>query len=451
VNGGELHGLALCAGFGGLELALDLVFGASYRTVCFVERDIVQAGILAARMEDGSFDPAPIWDDLTTFDGERWRGRVDIVTAGFPCQPFSVAGKRLGQSDERWIWPDIARIIREIRPRFVFLENVPGLIRHGLRSVAGDLVESGFAAEWDCFTAAEVGAPHKRERVFILAYRDWEREPQRKGDVAEVGRRTGDGGDRLADASGVESFAGYEHDEVGRRPNDAEQIGMGGRGLADAGRASSTAEQYVAGSGGVASDACAIGGVMANADVTHAQRNGRTVRGGEKLAASDNGSRAMGDTTRGRLGTDGRASRDAGHADQSDGPLADTGNGFVPVAGRESEGRTGIGSTGANVADANGGRCESSDQGQRNFPIVDKDGGCDRSDRAAFPPGRNDREGWAAYVGAGGPEPAIRRGADGSAGRNDRLFSAGNGVVPLAAAYAFITLADRLGLTMEDE
>lgn len=163
-----LHALHLCSGYGGFELALR-EWGV--RTVCHVERDAHAAATLVARMEEATLDQAPIWDDLCTFDGEPWRGRVDIVTAGFPCQPFSAAGQRRGLDDERWIWPDIARIIRDVGPRFVVLENVPGLVRHGLPGVLSDLASLRFDAEWGLLSAAAVGAPHKRERVWIVAHR----------------------------------------------------------------------------------------------------------------------------------------------------------------------------------------------------------------------------------------------------------------------------------------
>ena len=161
--------MALCAGVGGLELGLRLAIGPDYRTVVFCEREAFAAAILVARMAEAIVHPAPIWDDVSTFEGAPWRGIVDIVTSGFPCQPWSLAGKRAGVADARWLWPDIARIIRDVRPRYVFLENVPALVRGGLEYVIRDLAECGFAAEWDCFSAAEVGAPHRRERLFILA------------------------------------------------------------------------------------------------------------------------------------------------------------------------------------------------------------------------------------------------------------------------------------------
>ena len=160
--------LDLCSGIGGMSLGIALA-DDSARTVCYVEREAFCAAHLAEKARQGLLDDAPVWTDLTTFEGEPWRGVVDLVTAGFPCQPFSAAGKRLGTDDERWIWPDIARIIREVEPGIVFLENVPPLVAHGLSFVLGDLAELGFDAEWDVFSAAEVGAPHLRKRVFIMA------------------------------------------------------------------------------------------------------------------------------------------------------------------------------------------------------------------------------------------------------------------------------------------
>ena len=183
-----MNGLALCAGIGGLELGVKLAM-PGFRTVCHVEREAHAAATLVARMEEETLDQAPVWDDLTTFDGRPWRGKVDLVTAGFPCQPFSGAGKRRGIRDERWLWNDIARILGEVRPRYVFLENVRGILapsqHDALAAVLGTLAELGYAAEWDLFSAAEVGAPHRRERFFLLGDADesgleGRREPERE-------------------------------------------------------------------------------------------------------------------------------------------------------------------------------------------------------------------------------------------------------------------------------
>ncbi len=199
----QLRALHLCSGYGGFELGLRLA-GVSAVTVCHVERDAYAAATLVARMAETHLDSAPIWDDLTTFDGEPWRGRVDIVTAGFPCQPFSAAGSKRGIDDERWLWPAIAGIIRSVGPRYVFLENVAGLIRGGLPLVLGDLADLGYDAEWGLFSAAEVGAPHKRERFWLLADADGGIVSRERVSLRQEGVRTATtrGGQAMADTDG---------------------------------------------------------------------------------------------------------------------------------------------------------------------------------------------------------------------------------------------------------
>ncbi|HSG29765.1 MAG TPA: DNA cytosine methyltransferase, partial [Candidatus Krumholzibacterium sp.] len=170
-----LYGMGLCAGIGGLELGVRVALGPRYRCVCYVEWDSFAASVLVDRMAEKVLAPAPIWDDLQSFEGEPWYGAVDLITAGFPCQPVSAAGLKQGHEDERWLWPHIAQIIRDVDPGLVFLENVPGIVRRGLRSVWGDLRAMDFRVRAGFFSAAEVGAPHRRQRVFVLAYRDSDR------------------------------------------------------------------------------------------------------------------------------------------------------------------------------------------------------------------------------------------------------------------------------------
>jgi DNA (cytosine-5)-methyltransferase 1 len=162
-----MNGVALCAGIGGLELGLRIALG-DYRTVCYVEREVYCASVIVARMAEQALCEAPVWDDISTFDGRPWRGVVDIITSGDPCQPFSVAGQRQGKSDERYLWPHVERIIREVEPKFVFLENVAGAVdvRYEHKAV---LEGMGYRVEAGLFSAEEVGAPHQRVRVFLLA------------------------------------------------------------------------------------------------------------------------------------------------------------------------------------------------------------------------------------------------------------------------------------------
>jgi len=164
-----MNGLALCAGIGGLELGLHIALDG-YRTVGYVERDACAAGCLVARMADAGLDEAPVWDDIKTFDGGPWRGVVDIITAGYPCQPFSVAGKRAGVRDPRHLWPDIAKVVADVRPEWCFFENVAGHLVLGFDTVYEELEGLGYDVEAALVSAESVGASHKRERLFILAH-----------------------------------------------------------------------------------------------------------------------------------------------------------------------------------------------------------------------------------------------------------------------------------------
>ena len=162
--------LALCSGVGGgIELGLKLAEPTA-RTVCYVEREAYPLAVTLTRIREGYLDDAPIWSDVKSFDGTPWREKVDCITGGYPCQPFSVSGRRKEADDPRHLWPDIRRIIAEVQPRFCFFENVAGHLQLGFESVWGDLRGLGYTVEAGLFTAAEVGAPHKRQRLFFLAH-----------------------------------------------------------------------------------------------------------------------------------------------------------------------------------------------------------------------------------------------------------------------------------------
>jgi DNA (cytosine-5)-methyltransferase 1 len=159
--------LALFAGAGGGILGGHLL---GWRTVCAVEWEPYPASVLCARQNDGLLPSFPIWDDVQTFDGRPWRGIVDVISGGFPCQDISAAGKGAGIDGERsGMWREMARIIHEVRPRFVFVENSPMLTSRGLGTVLGDLASMGFDAKWGVLGAADVGAPHQRKRIWIVA------------------------------------------------------------------------------------------------------------------------------------------------------------------------------------------------------------------------------------------------------------------------------------------
>lgn len=163
-----MNELALFAGAGGGLLGGHLL---GWRTVCAVEWDAYAASVLVARQNDGCLPSFPIWDDVQTFDGRPWRGIIDVVSGGFPCQDISSAGKGAGIDGERsGMWRHMARIIGEVRPKFVFVENSPLLVSRGLTRVLGDLAKMGYDAKWGVLGAHHVGAPHKRQRVWIVAY-----------------------------------------------------------------------------------------------------------------------------------------------------------------------------------------------------------------------------------------------------------------------------------------
>jgi len=192
-----MYELALFAGVGGGLLGTKWMLG--WDTICYVEWEQYCIDVLKARIKDKLLDDAPIWDDVRTFrrDNPECRQFINelakienlVITAGFPCQPFSTAGKRKGKDDSRNMWSDTIRIIREIKPRYVFLENVPGLLSAKQKfcecgadlgnesantfryfaAILRDLAESGYDARWRVLSAAEVGAPHKRDRIFIVA------------------------------------------------------------------------------------------------------------------------------------------------------------------------------------------------------------------------------------------------------------------------------------------
>ena len=379
-----MNGLALCAGGGGLELGLSLALGDAYRTVCVVEREVYAAAVLVSRMEEGRLHPAPVWDDLTTFNGRRWRGCVDILSAGFPCQPFSAAGKRQADDDSRHLWPHVRRVINGARPALVFLENVGALIstrqrdgRPAYMVVRNELERLGYRVAETLVRASDVGAPHQRERIFILGVSDsarrtppWLGRDEHAGSEPETGCRTMG---YASDRDGWTGWAGAERDQPGPRPATG-------------------------------------GGTMGYADQSGLQRRHLIAHGPGECA-----------------------SRKAGSA------MADAQRAATRGVSGELDGTQGTGEG----------------EGQERERVW----GTARHASAAFPPGPGDTDAWADILAerpelAPALEPAIRGVADGVAGalehRTQRLRLLGNGVVPLAAAVAFRTLADTLGLAIEE-
>lgn len=152
---------SLFSGIGGLELGLE--WAGVGHTVWQVERDHYCQRVLATHWPN-----ATRYDDVCTV-GAHNLAPVDVICGGYPCQPFSIAGLKRGTADERHLWPEFARIIRELRPTYAILENVPNHLDIGFGDVLGDLASLGYDAEWDVLSAGGLGAHHIRRRVFVIA------------------------------------------------------------------------------------------------------------------------------------------------------------------------------------------------------------------------------------------------------------------------------------------
>lgn len=230
----------LFAGYGGLGLGVRLACGAE--PVVYVERGAFAAAVLVARMEDAALARAPLWDDVVAFDGRRWRGLVDCVVGGSPCQDLSVAGKRAGLDGARsGLWRAQLRVLEETGAPFLFWENVGGAIRGALDVVTGDLECLGYRVAACTLRASDVGAPHSRERLFVLAYSEreavrlesepvarcggapvapiplgavadahGERESKPQGPVVKERRRAGNGNEAVAHADVVGRLEGAQ-------------------------------------------------------------------------------------------------------------------------------------------------------------------------------------------------------------------------------------------------
>jgi len=225
-----MNELALFAGAGGGILGGKLL---GWRTVCAVEWDAYAASVLICRQNDGVLPPFPIWDDVCSFDGRPWQGRIDVVSGGFPCQDISSAGKGAGIEGKRsGMWFQMARIIREVGPRYVLVENSPLLTRRGLNRVLGDLAAMGYDARWGVLGAVDAGAPHKRDRIWIVAHSSSERgrlrHPSRE-DAENAGERSSDSGNdsRRVGPWDIEPNVGRVAHGVAARVHRLKAIGNG--------------------------------------------------------------------------------------------------------------------------------------------------------------------------------------------------------------------------------
>ena len=431
----QITHVSLCAGYGGIDLGLHRCL-PNLRTIAYSEIEAFACELLLARMEGGQIDAAPIWPDLKSFPWAKLRDRVDILSGGYPCQPFSSAGKRLGREDPRHLWPYIADGISILRPRLCFFENVEGHISLGLREVVEHLGELGYSATWGIFSAAEVSAPHQRKRVFILAHRngergqlsDWRQQPAEQMLERDGASR----GDVLADAA------------------DDRCLQCGKPRATDASSATTRrAEELWPSRPGQPQFGWEPPRVVADAQRDGRAEAGRDARGmgaaqcGEEGGKSESGSTASpADDSRSELGNasnwqdDGRESRDLG---------------------QETSGREG----GNDAIDC-------SSQGVGNASQLQRDGGDNyrRGDQQS-----QERNGSRQFSGQPRDandddrncnawrqtQPALGGDSDGPAGRLDyaqlcvagdsrvdELRLLGNGVVPAVAERAFVTLLDEL-------
>ena len=393
--------VSLCSGGGGLDLGLELAiryYGGETVTQCYVERELYAASILAQRMEEGHICTAPIWSDVKTFAdevGADLQGKVDILTGGYPCQPFSVAGAQKGTDDPRHLWPDIRRIISTVRPIWCFFENVEGHVGIGFDQVVADLHELGYAVEAGLFTASEVGATHRRKRLFILAF--------------AVG---------LADGKGEQRGSGF-FQKIDKR------------------------EEFKSNNGNILRDRPGSSGVSV---VGNPEHNGSPTTEKRRSNAEDDGARwseGRTDTPKQLEGAscladsqsiNGGLQLSAGQQEQVD-----------PESSGSSEGGVGLADTTTERQQWGGANRKQEPQPRNGTPLFT------RQSLPLFPPPPNDDRGWAEVLNIR-PEvkPAIRELDDELAPvlehRRDALRLLGNGVVPTQAAYAFITLVGRLSV-----
>ncbi|WP_232239085.1 DNA cytosine methyltransferase [Burkholderia oklahomensis] len=443
----------------GVRTALEH-FGIGHRTVCYVEREATAAAQLVALMEAGAIDPAPVWSDLLTFDGAAWRGRVDCVVAGFPCQDLSVAGRRAGLDGRRsGLFFSVVDIADACGAWLLVLENVSGitsatasvvdetegeLVERAASRVVGELADRGWDAEWVHLRASDVGGSHQRERWFCLAWRMgdarlqyvqlqqrrvWAKHPSAGDDMGDAGRECDGANESIVIA------------ECGRAPD----VGVSGPRMADVARDgwhegwSESARQFGR------SDVAEHGGAVVNTKCSERRAlcvcgsGGDTWQDGERQA-----------TGRARVGNAplGNASCIDGDERQRLGQRKSAG------ARRKSRPER----SGVAMGDANEQRKQQPDyEVGAESRERSRDGAC----RAGggfldlFAPGPIDDR-WPRIIAnrpdlAPAIEPGVRMLADGLAymvdeSRNHQLRQVGNGVVPLQAAVAIVTLARRAGL-----
>lgn len=211
---------SLCTGYGGLDLAVEAHFQA--KTVWCAEFDKYASQVIATHFD------MPNYGDIKTINWAEVEP-IDILTAGYPCQPFSHAGYRKGTDDARHIFPYILEAISILRPQWVILENVRGHLSLGLKDVLQGLAEQGYNAKWEIVRASDVGAPHQRARLFIIAYTDSNARTQPRRDdrgISSQGKEILNGSDRKVNGSSNKNDS-YTNNQY--KPHDGQVQGLGRR------------------------------------------------------------------------------------------------------------------------------------------------------------------------------------------------------------------------------
>ena len=469
--------LSLCTGYGGIERGLELA-GLKHRVLAHVEIEAFAVANLVNKMEEGRLDAAPIWTNLKTLPLDCFRDRVSILTSGYPCQPFSAAGKRAGKDDPRHLWPYILDIIKAVRPVRCFFENVEGHISLGLREVIEDLEGLGYSTAWGIFSAVEVGAPHQRKRVYILGNTAEQGLAFRQGQKVTVDgpcekqkpeRSSAAHGD-VANASGAGS-----RDYLGSTANERRPASQDRR---EALRQGDREERTVRADPTSKDE----GTIMANADgagletlrnQSGAERQAEFVGESGQLGNAQHDGSSSSEIRGGVDATGNNDSKGTNEASQSEGTgrsyggsdlreeLADSDNSRCEQsneeAPRQSPEQPYSGSVQRDTTNANGERLE----GGLHRSIVDQEGRQEQEIRWSTQ--RSERGGGDRHH-QGSFEPGLGRGFDGAESwlngswelgiprvnteavdnRVDRLRLLGNGVVPQTAAKAWLALSEEL-------
>lgn len=459
-----LTGLSLFAGVAmldeGVRAGFDML-GIDYRCVGYVERDAYAASALVARMESAALDQAPIWDDITTFDGRCWRGVVDCIVAGFPCQDISVAGSRAGLDGKRsGLFYEVLRVAADCGARFIFLENVAGIVSAGAAvvdqtegelseraaaRVVGELADRGWDAEWLHLRASDVGAAQKRERWFCLAWRmaDAELPEWRAQRVGGDRQRQGNDGERQADG-GAGVAGSILADAV--RPGRQQNTGSASRDESPhEGRCAQHYNQLVCSDAALAYTESFIGGerIGQRQRTTAAARHKPRLEGCSEALADATWVPSWQRTGRERI-LNGGAQLDNTESERWR-------EGWTGHAGQQ--GRCAAAEHSGELANTERARlqerrCERSDVDSQ-CPAVERDSG------EIFAPGPGDIDGWNRVIADGefdyrapAIKPGVCRVVNGLAYRvdqyrADRLRCGGNGVVAAQAAAALVELVRR--------